>query len=89
MPLAWQVRGKTSLPDCATGIQAGGFTKRQKDFDEKRQKKIEELEIEFLRFYNADIYFNIDHVIEKIKSKIKELVLDTPSAFPLKKGEKI
>ena len=63
------------------------LTKEEEAYDKERQDKIEKLGIEFLRFTNGEIYNDIDSVMERIRTKIKDLILLTPSTSPFKKGE--
>lgn len=52
--------------------------------DEARQKALESLGVNILRFRDADIRYNLSSVIEAIKSEILRLVTSPP---PLRKEE--
>ncbi|NEZ61713.1 DUF559 domain-containing protein [Leptolyngbyaceae cyanobacterium CCMR0082] len=49
------------------------ITPEAKDYDRFRQRSIEGLDIQFLRFTNRDIYQNIDGVIRTILQKVLAL----------------
>ncbi|WP_431732006.1 DUF559 domain-containing protein [Adonisia turfae] len=49
------------------------MTPEAKDYDRFRQRSIEGLDIQFLRFTNRDIYQNIDGVIRTILQKVLAL----------------
>jgi very-short-patch-repair endonuclease len=46
------------------------ITKEEIEYDKIRQTQIEKYGIDFLRFTNAEVYGNINFVLETIKSKI-------------------
>jgi very-short-patch-repair endonuclease len=54
--------------DGATHVSAD-----EREHDKNRQKEIENLGVQFLRFTNADVYDNRKKVLEEIYNKIKEL----------------
>ena len=60
-------------------------------YDDERQKEIENLGIQFLRFTNDEIYNNLYNVIEKIKETIgyieNKLSNNKTSPFPLLRKE--
>ncbi len=60
--------------------------KQKQQEDINRQKYIEELGIQFIRFKNVDIQNNIKKVIENIKSKIIEIESAEPPNPPFAKG---
>jgi very-short-patch-repair endonuclease len=65
-------------PEIRLAIEVDGDTHLTKDemvYDKERQNEIEKLGIEFLRFVNGEIYNDIDSVMERIKTKIKDLIL--------------
>jgi very-short-patch-repair endonuclease len=43
-------------------------------YDKHRQQVIETLGIQFLRFWNDEVYDDLFNVLEKIKAKVKELL---------------
>ena len=47
--------------------------KEQKEYDEQRQKVLEENNIVFLRFRNNEVLKELDAVLKKIEEKIREL----------------
>ena len=64
-------------PEIKMAIEIDGgyhFTDQQRDYDNARQRLIESLQIEFIRFKNEEIWENLLMVVEKIKAKAKELV---------------
>ena len=66
----------------AIEVDGGYHTKEsQKEYDIARQRVIESLEIEFLRFTNDEIRKELAKVVQKIKTKVNALPL------PLNKGE--
>ncbi len=78
-------------PQLKLAIEVDGdshLTDEELEYDKKRQNYIEKYEIQFLRFFNGEIYNDIDNVIVRIIDKINELTLLTTSASPLIKGEK-
>jgi very-short-patch-repair endonuclease len=42
-------------------------------YDKKRQTEIEHLGIQFLRFNNEEVLFNLNSVMQRIEMKVKEL----------------
>ena len=50
------------------------LTKEELEYDERRQFEIEQLGIQFIRFTNSEIYYDIENVIKKISYKIKDLL---------------
>ena len=48
-------------------------TEKELEYDRRRQNYLESLGIVFLRFRNEEVFSNADKVIEKIKTKVKEL----------------
>ncbi len=48
-------------------------TEKELEYDKHRQNYLESLGIVFLRFRNEEVFSNADKVIEKIKTKVKEL----------------
>jgi very-short-patch-repair endonuclease len=42
-------------------------------YDRERQAYVEQLGITFLRFWNTEIYHNLDEVLEVIRKKIVDL----------------
>jgi len=58
----------------------GGYHqgKDQGIYDKARQKLLESLEINFLRFTNDDILNDIDLVVDKISDQIADLLLSSP-----------
>ena len=65
--LAIEVDGETHL------------TEEEKEYDKKRQDKLESLGVRFLRFTNGDIYAGLDLVMEKIEKKVNELMKNPPT----------
>jgi very-short-patch-repair endonuclease len=53
------------------------YTDEELEYDKIRQDEIELLGVTFLRFSNAEIYGDLDGVLEKIKDKV-ELMLRNP-----------
>lgn len=49
------------------------FTEEAIEYDEDRQRNIEQLGIQFLRFTNTDVKTNLDEVIKEIAGKLWEL----------------
>ena len=49
------------------------YTDEEVAYDLNRQNEISQLNINFLRFTNAEIYDDLYNVLEKIKAKIEEL----------------
>lgn len=49
------------------------LTEEEIEYDNHRQTEIESLGIQFLRFWNYEVYEDLYNVLEKIKSKVKEL----------------
>ena len=47
------------------------FDKDVKKYDEQRTKKLEELGLNVLRFENQDVLFNLEAVLQEIKSYFK------------------
>ena len=47
------------------------LTKEELEYDEKRQFEIEQVGIQFIRFTNLEVYYDIENVIEKLTDKIK------------------
>jgi very-short-patch-repair endonuclease len=60
--LAIEIDGPTHLSD------------EEIKYDKERQNKIENLNIQFLRFTNPEILHDMYNVIEKIKYKVRELL---------------
>jgi very-short-patch-repair endonuclease len=50
------------------------LTEEEIAYDKHRQQTIETLGIEFLRFWNDEVYDDLYNVLEKIKAKVKELL---------------
>ena len=64
-------------PKLKLAIEVDGATHLSEDeieYDKHRQEEIETLGIQFLRFWNDEVYNDLTNVIEKIKQKIKELI---------------
>lgn len=49
------------------------FIGNRPDYDQRRQKFIESLEIKVLRFYNIDIYYNLEGVIQMILDNLSHI----------------
>ena len=47
------------------------LTKEELEYDEKRQFEIEQVGIQFIRFTNLEVYYDIENVIEKLTDRIK------------------
>ncbi len=63
-------------PGIKVAIEVDGATHsspEETEYDERRQKIIEENNIIFLRFTNNEIYEDLYNVLEKIKAKIEEI----------------
>ena len=63
-------------PELKLAIEIDGpthYSAEAKDYDRFRQRSIEGLDIQFLRFTNRDIYQNIDSVIRTILQKVLAL----------------
>ncbi|MFA6588488.1 MAG: endonuclease domain-containing protein [Patescibacteria group bacterium] len=63
-------------PQLRLAIEIDGETHLSKDaksYDQERQKIIEKFDIKFLRFWNTDIYNNIDGVLERIIENLNKL----------------
>ena len=63
-------------PKLKFAIEVDGPTHLSDDeiiYDKHRQEEIENLGIQFLRFWNNEVYDDMYNVLEKIKAKIKEL----------------
>ena len=67
LKLAIEVDGETHLTD------------DEKEYDKKRQDKLESLDVIFLRFTNGDIYFGLELVLENIIKKVNELMKNPPA----------
>ena len=64
-------------PKLRLAIEVDGSTHSTKDeieYDKHRQEEIENLGIVFLRFYNDEVFKDINKVIENIKNKIVEIL---------------
>jgi very-short-patch-repair endonuclease len=48
------------------------------EYDKNRQREIEELGIQFLRFTNRDVFENLEGVLQTIGEKLQELSKPTP-----------
>lgn len=58
-------------------IEVDGATHQtddEKEYDKARELEISQLDIQFIRFTNPEIYDDLDNVLEKIKAKIEELI---------------
>ncbi len=63
-------------PRLKLGIEIDGMghmSKRSKSKDKERQRFIESYKIRILRYMSADVYDDIDSVIEQIASEIKKM----------------
>ena len=63
-------------PKIKLAIEVDGVTHLSDEeiaYDKHRQKEIETLGIQFLRFRNDEVYNDLYNVLEKIKAKVKEL----------------
>jgi very-short-patch-repair endonuclease len=63
-------------PQLRLAIEIDGGTHLPKEaisYDKERQKEIEGYEITFLRFWNTDIYKNMDGVLERITENLNKL----------------
>ena len=63
-------------PKIKLAIEVDGVTHLSDEeiaYDKHRQKTIETLGIQFLRFRNNEVYDDLYNVLEKIKAKVKEL----------------
>lgn len=63
-------------PELKLAIEIDGDTHIQgnnPEYDKERQKIIESLEINFLRFTNSEVYHNMEYVLETIYDKIEKL----------------
>jgi len=63
-------------PELNLAVEVDGathVTDEEIRYDKDRQTEIETLGIKFLRFSNPEIYKDMNHVLEKIKSIIEEL----------------
>ncbi len=49
------------------------LTDEEKEYDKRRELEIGQLEVQFIRFTNPEIYQALDFVIDSIKTKIQEL----------------
>lgn len=47
------------------------LTKEELEYDEKRQSEIEQVGIQFIRFTNLEVYYDIENVINTISERIK------------------
>ena len=47
------------------------MTKEELEYDEKRQFEIEQVGIQFIRFTNLEVFYDIENVIEKLTDRIK------------------
>jgi len=62
--------------DIQLAIEVDGsihFEEEQQKKDAKRQKRLESLGVNFIRFNNSDVKNNLDFVLSKIKDKIENL----------------
>ena len=63
-------------PSLKLVIEVDGVTHQtaeEKEYDKRRESEIGQLEIQFIRFTNPEIYEALDQVLESIKNKIEEL----------------
>jgi len=63
-------------PNLRLAIEVDGVTHNTNDeieYDKQRQAEIENLGIVFLRFYNDEIFKDINKVIKKIEKKIEDI----------------
>ena len=68
-------------PNAKLAIEVDGAThlsEEEIEYDNRRQKEIENFGIAFLRFRNDEIYDDLYNVIEKIKVKVGERINSTP-----------
>lgn len=59
-------------------IEVDGVTHQtveELEYDRDREEEIRQLDIQFIRFSNTDVYEALDYVIESIKTKIEELAV--------------
>ncbi len=47
------------------------LTKEELEYDERRQSEIEQVGIQFIRFTNLEVYYDIENVIERLSDRIK------------------
>ncbi len=67
--LLWQfLKGKQML---AIEIDGESHFGKEK-YDENKQKQLEDLGVRFLRFEDADVFYNLEEVLNKIEKWIKE-----------------
>jgi very-short-patch-repair endonuclease len=64
------------IPKLKLAIEVDGATHstdKEQEYDRDRQKEIEGLGIQFMRFTNPEVYGEMSNVLEGIKDKVKEL----------------
>jgi len=69
-------------PEIKLAIEVDGdshFQDGAVEYDAERQTFIESVGINFLRFTNDDVYYNLEGVIEVIAGKIQSLRIDPPN----------
>jgi len=67
-------------PELKLAIEVDGFThlaEEEIEYDKLRQHEVENIGIQFLRFWNYEIYDDLYNVIDRIKTKVKELTVKT------------
>ena len=67
-------------PELNLAIEVDGYThldEEEVEYDKHRQLEIETLGIQFLRFWNYEIYDDMYNVIDRIKTKVRELMAKT------------
>ena len=48
------------------------------DYDMSRQRKLQDLGVRFIRFYDVDVKKNMDGVLSTLENKIDEIVSTSP-----------
>ncbi|MFH1386155.1 MAG: endonuclease domain-containing protein [bacterium] len=68
-------------PEVRLGIEIDGgyhLSRNQRNYDKARQKLIECLEINFIRFTNEEVFNNLEQVIASIRDKIDNSLYSSP-----------